>query len=536
MTGKLISLNIRALFARMFLGKRSKKKRNPAVTVLIILLAIYVLSSFIFSFGAIFLQLNKQLFLMDLGWFYFSFMGIGIFAFGFISSIFAAQSQLFGARDNEFLLSLPVKPRAILAGRLASLLLLEYLFAALFALPAFVIWVFYQPVTAVSVLFFVVVVLTLPLAALALASLFAWLIALLTSRMRNKNVLTLVFSLAFLGLYFWVFTNLTGHMNQLILMGAQLAAAVRESLFPLYHLGVAIEQGNVISLLIYLICTIAPFVIMVLILSSNFVKITTTNRGALKIKYTEKALKVSGVRTAFIMKELRHFLANPMYILNSALGGVFMLVGAVLLGIKRDMVLGIIEDMNKTGITLSAATLVCVMLSVISALNMVSAPSISLEGKNLWIAKSLPVRPFDILMSKAEMHLLVCGIPAVVSSLICAFVLQVTALQFLVMILLPVLLTALSAFFGVTINLQFPKFDWINELQPIKQSVSVLLTMFGTFALVAALAALYVLALSPVMRVEIYMLLCAALFAAFIAMLYVYFKNGGSRRFEALNN
>ncbi|NLA87474.1 MAG: hypothetical protein GX847_09420, partial [Clostridiales bacterium] len=286
MTWNLVALNIKALFARMFLRSNNQKKRNPAVTGLIVLLAIYVFASMMLLFGTIFYQLSRQMFMMNLGWFYFSFMGLGIFALCFVSSVFAAQTQLFSARDNALLLSLPIKPLAILAGRLASLLLLEYVFTAILAIPAFVIWVVNQPATAVGIIFFIVIVLTLPLAALALASFFGWLIALVTSRMRNTNVLTLILSLVFLGLYFYVFTNLNNHMNQLILKGEQIAAAVRQSLFPIYHLGVAIEQGSVLSLLIYLICVIAPFIIMLLVLSANFIRIATANRGAAKIKYT----------------------------------------------------------------------------------------------------------------------------------------------------------------------------------------------------------------------------------------------------------
>jgi ABC-2 type transport system permease protein len=535
MTGKLIALNIRALFSRMFLRSKNQKKRNPAVMALIVLLALYVIGALLVLFGGMFLQLNKPLFSAGLGWFYFSIMGIGIFAFCFIGSVFAAQTQLFAAKDNELLLSLPVKPSAILTGRLASLLLLEYVFAAFIAVPAFVIWAIFQPLTVVGVVFFVVAVLVLPLASLAVASLFAWLIALLTSRMRNKNILTLVLSLVFMGLYFWVFSNLTGRMNQLIANGAAIADAVRNALFPAYHLGLAIQEGSIVSMLIFVICMIAPFVLMVAILSANFVRIATTNRGAAKIKYTEKALKVSGVRSAFVKKELRHFWSNPMYILNSSLGGVFMVIGAVLLVFNRGAVLGYLENFNKAGLALSPATLICVALSVISALNFVSAPSVSLEGKNLWIAKSLPVQPLDVLMAKVQMHVLVCGIPALVAGLICAVALQVNPLQFFLILAVPLLLTFLSALFGVVINLQFPKFDWINELQPIKQSASVMLTMFGAWAFVAALIVLYAFVLSGVMNVELYMTLCAALFAIVCGILYGYLRTGGSRRFAALN-
>lgn len=537
MTGNLIALNIRALFSRMFLRNRTQKKRSPLVTVLIVLLALYVTGSLMLMFGVIFYQINKPLFEMGFGWLYFSIMGIGIFAFCFVGSVFSAQAQLFAAKDNELLLSMPVKPSAILTGRLASLLVLEYLFEAFIAVPAFVIWLMNQPVTALNVLFFIIAVLVLPLAALAFASLFAWLIALITSRMRNKNVLTLVLSLAFFYLYFKFITSISGHINQLIMQNSgKIADAIQQSIFPAYHLGLAIERGSFLSLLIYLICIIAPFIVMIFILSSNFVKLATTNRGAAKIKYKEKALKAAGVRTALTFKELRHFWSNPMYILNAALGGVFMLVGAVVLVINRDVVLIFLDHFNKTGIPLSPITLVIMALSILSALNFVSAPSISLEGKNLWIAKSLPVPTIDIIMAKVQMHLVVSGIPAVVSGLISAIALQVNPIDFFLILVIPLLLTLMVSLFGVVMNLQFPKFDWINELQPIKQSVSVLITMFGTAALIAALTILYAFVLSNVFVLELYLTLCAALFAVLSGILYNYLRTSGSRRFEALNN
>jgi ABC-2 type transport system permease protein len=225
-----------------------------------------------------------------------------------------------------------------------------------------------------------------------------------------------------------------------------------------------------------------------------------------------------------------------MYILNSALGGVFMVVGAVALVVKRDAALDFIGQLNKSGVALSSAALVCVALSVISALNLVSAPSVSLEGKNLWIAKSLPVLPLDVLMAKVQTHLLVCGIPAAVAGLISAVALQVNALEFLLILAVPILMTLLMALFGIVINLHFPKFDWINELQPIKQSISVLLSMFGAFALVAALVIVYMTVLQRVVTIELYLTLCAALFAILSGILYGYLRKGGSRRFAALSN
>lgn len=532
----LLKINLLVLFSGMFKKSRSAKKRSPVVTILIVLLAVYIIGDLFMVSGFTFYGLSGFLFSTGLGWFYFSLVGISIFALCFVGCIFAAQSQIFNAKDNELLLSLPIRPSSILTSRILSLLLLDYLFEAFIAIPAFVCWFLNGPVSVVGVIFFIISALLLPLGALAFATLVAWLIALMTSRMRNKNIVTLVLSLLFFFAYIIAASNISNLIQLLILRGAEIAATIQRYIFPAYHLGLAIDSGNVVSMLLFALCAIVPFVIAIAILSTNFIKIATTNRGAVKIQYRERALKVSGVRTAFVVKELRHFFSNPMYVLNTAIGGVFMMIGAVALVIKREVVLGMIQELNKTGLDISSAILICAALTAVASMNFVSAPSISLEGKNLWIAKSLPVNTFDILISKAIMHILVCGIPAVISAVICALTLQVSALQFVLLLSVPLMYTVLTALFGVTINLQFPRFDWLNEIQPIKQGVSTLLSMFGTMAIMTVLIIVYVFLLNGVMGAELYMLLCLVLFFLLSAGLYRYLKKGGSRRFETLNS
>jgi ABC-2 type transport system permease protein len=530
----LLLLNLKALFSGMFKRSRQGKKRSMVVTVLIALLVIYVVAVFFGMSGFMFFQICNPLFQADLGWLYFSLMGITVFALCFVSTIFAAQSQIFSAKDNELLLSMPVKTSAVLISRIAALLVLDYVFEAFVVIPAGFVWIVSQPVTAAGVIFFILSALVLPLTALAFACLFAWLISIASARMRNKNVIVLILSLLFLFAYFWVYSHISNYITALILNGAQISEAIQKAVFPAYHLGVAIEQGSVVSMMIFLLCAIVPFIIAVYLLSVNFIKIATTNRGAAKIKYTEKALKVSGVRMAFVRKELSHFWANPMYIMNAALGGAFMLVLAVLTIVKRDVVLNIVSQMLATGLPISSAMLVCMALSCLGAMNFVSAPSVSLEGKNLWIAKSLPVRPIDILMAKVQMHLLVCGIPAAVSALICGFTLGSSPLQFILLLIVPTLFTVLIGLFGVVINLQFPRFDWVNEIQPVKQGASTMLTMFGAIAFIAVLVILYIFVLSAFLAIEYYLLVCVALFAVLSLILYGYLRRGGSRRFESL--
>lgn len=49
-------------------------------------------------------------------------------------------------------------------------------------------------------------------------------------------------------------------------------------------------------------------------------------------------------------------------------------------------------------------------------MNDMAAPSISLEGKNLWLLQSLPVKPWQALRAKLSVQLLLTSIPALFAS------------------------------------------------------------------------------------------------------------------------
>ena len=123
----LIKLNLRALLAGLYRRFNRKKKIKPIVVVLVGLLVVYIVAALGLMFGGMFYVLCAPMFDYGLGWFYFAIAGILVFILCFIGSVFMVQTQIFAARDNELLLSMPIKPLAILSGRLFALLLVEYI-------------------------------------------------------------------------------------------------------------------------------------------------------------------------------------------------------------------------------------------------------------------------------------------------------------------------------------------------------------------------------------------------------------------------
>ena len=520
----LIKAQLQSVLASLTRTSKGKRLSVAGAVLLMAFLAVIFLSFFGFTFYALALALPG----MGLGWFYFALAAIMAFALGFIGSVFTAQQQLFAARDNELLLAMPIRPRDILGARMAVLLLLDYAFTLVVLLPAGAVWLMVVGGTAGGVFGFVLSALLLPLLIMCFTCLFAWLLALISSRMRNKTVITLVLYLAFLAAYFYFYMNLQQLLTELIANSERIAGAL-VAVYPLYAFGRA-ALGSLPHALGFAACCVVPFALVYAILSRGFLAVTTRRPSAKKLVYRERALRVGSVRGALLRRELARFGANGMYILNAAMGSILTVAAAVALIIYRGTLIALLEPLP-AGWT---AALMAVALCFLCATDVISAPSISLEGKTLWLLKSLPVEARAILMSKVELHLVIALPPTLIASACCVIALPLTAAEAAAVVLLPALMCVFGALLGVVANLRFPKFDYINETAVVKNSASVMIAMFGSWAVLAAPAILYFVLLDGLVGLTAYLYICAAALAAACAAMYAYLGRGGSRRFENL--
>lgn len=124
MLGTLIKIRFQAIADSMFRSSRGKKV-SAGMKVLAALLGIYVVAVFAALSYLMFAQLCEPFHLMGIDWFLFSFMILAAFCLMFIGSVFFAQSQMYEAKDNELLLSLPVPVSVILASRILTLYLID---------------------------------------------------------------------------------------------------------------------------------------------------------------------------------------------------------------------------------------------------------------------------------------------------------------------------------------------------------------------------------------------------------------------------
>ena len=242
-------------------------------------------------------------------------------------------------------------------------------------------------------------------------------------------------------------------------------------------------------------------------------------------------MKAVSPRRALFRKELRRFWSNSMYVMNAALGSLFTLAAAVALVIYRDAPAQLEQMIPGAGAFLGpiAAAALCLLAST----NVISAPSVSLEGKNLWIAKSLPVSAGDVLMSKAWVHVAITLPPILLAWLAVVCVLKLSPAMALLILVIAAAFVLSGALFGVVVNLHFPRFDWISEVVAVKQSMSTVICMFVSMAAVIVPIAGFALT-SRVLRAEVYLALVAAVFAAVDFIQYRWLMTRGARRFSEL--
>ncbi|NLB29758.1 MAG: hypothetical protein GX823_06000 [Clostridiales bacterium] len=539
MVKKLLLINLRALYLSVFLrrGKRSRG-RAALLTAGIIVLLIYVVIAFATMIVMLFGELLAPFYAVGIGWMYFALNFVIVFALCVVTCIFTAQAQIFNARDNELLLSMPIKPSSILLARILSLLVIEYIFSALISIPVLAVWISGGYATVLGAVIFIVEFLLLQLPALAVACLLAWILTLVTSRLRKKNVVTLIVSLAFLSAYFAVYTNIQKYITTLLERGAELADAFRRGFPPLFYYGRAVSDGNLADLLIFAAFAIIPFAITIALLSQNFIKVATTKRGAKKIEYRAQALKVSSHITAVNKVELRRYWNNPSIIMNTSLGGIFAIIVGGYLLFARSSAASLMAQLGSLVPAVTDAVLVGGVLALTSSMNTAAAALISLEGKRLWIIRSMPVKGSDVLLGKLAMHLEISALPALLGS-----VLSIIALTFgdidisgvFIVLLLPQVFILTTGAAGLIINLHMPKFDWLNELQPVKQGVPTVLVMFGTIAVIAGIAMLYGFALSSFLGITSFAWLLIIVLAVIDFLLVYWIVTRGARKFDALD-
>lgn len=531
MIGALFKKQIMEVFSWIYFDRKNGKSRSKSGVIVYI--ALYI---FLFGFlGSVFYEmayaLCKPLVAANLGWLYFALMGLISVALSVFGSVFSTSSSLYSAKDNDFLLSLPIPPAKILAIRLLGVYLMGIMYELIIAIPTAIVYFISVKQTFLSILFNILNPIVLSFLVLTLSCILGFLVGAISSKVKNKNVVTVVFSLLFIVAYYFVYFKAYDIIQSILSDPQKIGNKVKGILYPFYKMGLA-AQGDATSFLIFLLIVALVFFVTYLVLSRSFISIATANKGSAKKIYKEKRTKSSSVETALLKKEFRRFFGCSIYMLNCGLGIVFMPIAAVVILIKGNDILNLLSALfgNNQGVfALLGVAAVCML----TTMNDITSPSVSLEGKNIWLVQSFPIPTKKVLHAKIKLHLILTVIPAVLLavSIFIAFKIPLTfAVLSLVFILIFILLMALI---GLVLNLKMPNLTWTDATVPVKQSLCVLLALFGGWVIVLALGGIYFLTMKFITP-AVYLIIISVAALGISALLLRWINTKGVKIFKSL--
>ena len=531
----LFRKEIRELLSFYMYDRKKKQKRSKAALIGYLCLYGFVFISVAFSFfGMATLFAGSIAKLDNGGWIYFGIMSLMAILIGTVIDAFSAYSVLYKPKDQDILLSLPIKPGDLLLSKMISLYLLGFIYSACVYVP---MCLAYDVMVEFNVVMFItqfINLFTVSLLVVVLSCLLGYVVALFSKVFKGNNFVSVFVSLVFFGIYYYVMMRMNTLLQEVVAYSLEIGGAIKTFVFPVYHLGKAL-CGSLLSELVFVVFVAFLFIICYLVLSRSFIGIMTRSDGSKKLRFKKKYIRSSSLDKALLKREFKRFTSSTIYMLNCGIG-VFIMLGLVVIAlINKAKIDEFIFGMQEYGYDMGKyLPLVILLMGVfICSTNAISAPSVSLEGKNIWIVQSLPVEAYEVLKAKRNLHIIVNIIPSVLSILILGVVFGIDIISVVLLVISIVLYISFHALLGLYCNLKRPVLDWMNEQVPVKQSMAVMVALFGGYIIAFLYLGLFVLVNSYV-GIYVYLGIVIIIEVLMVLILSKWLRDKGTRIFMEL--
>lgn len=528
----LLKKQLLELNQTFFYNRKKAKMRSKAGIIISILLYVLFMVGVIGGMFALFcISVCAPMAEAGMSWLYFAVFGLMAIMLGTFGSIFNTYSGLYQARDNDLLLSMPIPAKDILIARLLGVYFMGLMFSAVIMLPTIIV---YWLVATFNVSVFmggIVMLAVVSAIVLIFSCILGWVIAKINSKLKQKSFITVIVSLLFFAMYYFVCFRANALLQSLAANAVTLGGRIKGAAYPLYLFG-KMGEGSKAAMLFWFSLSALLLLTEIYILSKTFIKLATATSSSAKSVYKAKRIAKKSPSRALFGKELARFTSSSSYMLNCGIGTIIMPIAAIVLLAKGSTFIPVLEK-NFAANQAAIPVLFAAMTIAAASLNDITAPSISLEGRNLWIAQSLPIHPWQALKAKLNLQFAATLLPTAMMSCSAAAIINADAVGKLFTIVFPLLYVFMSACFGLFINLKSPNLTWTNETIPIKQSMSVMAAIFGGWIYTAAFVGLYFF-IGYKIGAAAFFIAVSAVTLALAIILYQWLKTKGAMVFAKL--
>lgn len=454
----------------------------------------------------------------------------------FFTNISKINAYLFNNRDNDFILCLPVTRKEIIISKLIFIYFTSYLLSFTIIIPAYLAYAFVINFNIFIFLKIIIITIFIPIIPILISSLLA---TFLNKVILNKTLKKIIY----IGFYLIIgigiilsYINILGNGRNDLYEQVGILNKYILNIYPLTKfISIIIFNDNQLSFLylfIFVIISLHIFNLSILVITNKYIYLNEKSEEVTKekkIKFKKKPKEI-----ALFIKEFRMYKSIPDLIVNTIIGPILSIITVsfiCLFLVKNNFNTGI-ETLDNYLIELNKKEfyvgIIIFMVSLIIHTTNISSSSISLEGNTFWVLKSMPINDKDIYLSKLLFNYIINIIYLIICNIIMIVLFNLNIKYIIISFVLNVVIELLFSILGLVINLYFPKLNYLNKMQVIKQSIAVLINMLIAFILNIIYLFIYIfIAMNINIIFSLIIMLC--IFILSIIILIIIFKRANNR-------
>ena len=409
---------------------------------------------------------------------------ITISLMSFLLTLFKTNGYLYNFKEYDMLMSLPFKPATVAGCKFLYMYVKSLLWNLSISLAMLIGYALYAKPAVSAIPAWIVLSFFLPLIPMLAAAFLGFLIAKISAGFKKKSIIQTVLSFLVVLFVFALrfIVEAVGRSGRIELVLTETSAYIKDiaALYPpAAWFSRAAAEGDLLYMLLLAGVSIALFEIVFLLVGRNYSSINSKLKShAAAGKFSMTAQKSRSIYNAIAYKEFRRMTGSSVYMTNVGMGELMALIlGIVILFVDVDQLLGKMFN----GVSLTKEMLypaIPLVVHFIVGMVATTVVSPSLEGKNFWIVRSLPISGKQLYQGKMlfNMYLMV---PFSLFATICICISAAAPLLTgILCVTLSFCLCALSTAWGCVCGIRHMKLEWENEIEVIKQGAAVMIYLF----------------------------------------------------------
>lgn len=448
-----------------------------------------------------------------------------------------AQGFLFGFKDFDFLMSLPVRKQDVVASKISTFMILQYLYAGFFMIPAMIVYGNVSGQGAVFYLLMVLGFLSAPLVSIMISALIGLLMKNISSRMKNQTLVSTILNILFMAAIFFFSFRMNSQSDPTRLL-ARTLPLIKVWMPQIYWYVSGCIDGSLLPVLVSMAVSIGLFALFLYLSAPLVLKVSARSEQGYHVKnFRLHSERSQTLMRTLLKKEFGRLFSNTNYLMNMCFGIVMMIAVSVYALMNRSFLLVFLEQESFADAARIIPGLILLGIGFMGHSTCTTGVSISLEGKSFWILKTLPISIRQIFLSKGLVNFVIIIVPALFCLILLGIAFAFPWQDFLIGFVYLVLLAAFVSMYGLFINLCFPKLDFDRDIVVIKQSMASFLSIIGSMIMGIVVFFSYLSILSRQTQPEgtaILLILCG-IYLFLDVLLYEYLEHEGAKTFRKLS-